>query len=160
MLDDPGMGGVRGGAFKWAERARSSPYYPALRHPVFRKVLPGAALSALLGPPGYVALLGVSSVLSAWGLAGKYTLVADLLPAEQRVAGNSVFGLADQLSLMIGPALAGVLTALAGPAVVIALDAASWAVLAVSYARIAPLAAPPPAPAPEPGSAPAAAPAA
>jgi MFS transporter, DHA3 family, macrolide efflux protein len=207
-------------AFWLAERARSSPYYPALRHPVFRRVLPGAAASALgdgmsavaiawlalklapegsrgllvgaavaayslpgavgavalrrwlsgrrgarlvfvnavlratalglisclalagrLDPAGYVALLGVSSLLSAWGMAGKYTLIADLLPAGQRVAGNTVFGLADQLSLMIGPALAGVVTALTGPAVVIALDAASWVVLAVSYARIAPLAA-------------------
>jgi predicted MFS family arabinose efflux permease len=61
-----------------------------------------------------------------------------------------VFGLADQLSLMIGPALAGVVTALAGPAVVIAADAASWVVLAISYARIAPLAARA-APAPAPG---------
>ena len=207
-------------ALRLAERARSSPYYPALRHPVFRRVLPGAAASALgdgmsavaiawlalklapegsrgllvgaavaayslpgavgavalrrwlsgrrgarlvfvnavlraaalglisclalagrLDPAGYVALLGVSSLLSAWGMAGKYTLIADLLPAGQRVAGNTVFGLADQLSLMIGPALAGVVTALTGPAVVIALDAASWVVLAVSYARIAPLAA-------------------
>ena len=99
------------------------------------------ALAGLLDPVGYVALLGVSSLLSAWGVAGKYTLVADLLPAEQRIAGNSVFGLADQLSLMIGPALAGVVTALAGPAVVITLDAASWVVLAISYARVAPLAA-------------------
>ena len=201
-----------------AERARSSPYYPALRHPVFRRVLPGAALSALgdgmsavaiawlaleLAPPGtrglwvgaavaayslpgavgavvlrrwlrgrggaglvfvnavlraaalgligclalahllspglYVALLGVSSLLAAWGLAGKYTMIADLLPAEQRVAGNSVFGLTDQISYMIGPALAGVITALAGPALVIVLDAASWVVLAISYARVAPL---------------------
>jgi len=97
------------------------------------------ALARLLDPPGYVALLGVSSLLSAWGVAGKYTLIADLLPAEQRIAGNTVFGLADQLSLMIGPALAGVVTAVTGPAVVIAADAASWAVLAVSYARIAPL---------------------
>ena len=32
---------------KWAERARSSPYYPVLSHPVFRKVLPGTAASAL-----------------------------------------------------------------------------------------------------------------
>ncbi|HMI23174.1 MAG TPA: hypothetical protein VK594_01675 [Streptosporangiaceae bacterium] len=32
---------------KWAERARSSPYYPALSHPVFREVLPGTAASAL-----------------------------------------------------------------------------------------------------------------
>jgi MFS transporter, DHA3 family, macrolide efflux protein len=202
-----------------AARVRASPYYPAISHPVLRRVLPGAALSALgdgmsfvaiawlairlapessrglwvgaavaayslpgaagavllrrwlrgrggaglvlvnavlraaalglvaclaiahlLDPVGYVGLLGVSSVLSAWGVAGKYTLIADLLPAEQRVAGNTVFGLADQLSLTIGPALAGVVTALAGPAVVIAFDAASWVVLAISYARIAPLA--------------------
>ncbi len=73
------------------------------------------ALAGLLGPTGYVALLGVSSLLSAWGIAGKYTLIADLLPAEHRVAGNTVFGLADQLSLMIGPAWP--LTAATGPAV-------------------------------------------
>jgi MFS transporter, DHA3 family, macrolide efflux protein len=207
-------------ASRWTERIRASPYYPAITHPVLRRVLPGAAMSALgdgmsavaiawlalkLAPPGsrglwvgaavaayslpgaagavvlrrwlrnrggarlvfvnallralalgligclaivgrldlpaYVALLGASSVLSAWGVAGKYTLIADLLPAEHRIAGNTVFGLADQLSLMLGPALAGVVTAVAGPAVVIALDAASWVVLAISYARIAPLAA-------------------
>jgi MFS transporter, DHA3 family, macrolide efflux protein len=216
-------------SFPFAARARALPYYPALVHPVLRRVLPGAVASALgdgmsavaiawlalklappgsrglwvgaavaayslpgaagavalrrwlrgrggarlvfvnavlralalgligalavagvLDPVGYVALLGLSSLLSAWGVAGKYTLIADLLPAEHRVAGNSLFGLADQLSLMIGPALAGVVTALAGPAVVIAADAASWVVLAVSYARVAPLAArlasgPPPA---------------
>lgn len=96
------------------------------------------AIAGLLDPAGYVALLGVSSILSAWGIAGKYTLIAELLPAEHRVAGNTVFGLADQLSLMIGPALAGVLTAVAGPAVVIAADAASWALLAASYARVVP----------------------
>src|SRR5580693_8472531 len=140
-----------------AQRARASPYYPALSHPVLRRVLPGAALSALgdgmsavaiawlairlapestrglwvgaavaayslpgaagavvlrrwlrgragtrlafanavlrtlalglvgilalagaLDPAGYVCLLGVSSLLSAWGAAGKYTLIADL----------------------------------------------------------------------------------
>ena len=208
-----------GWAARLTGRARTSPYYPALSHPVLRRVLPGAAASALgdgmsavaiawlalklapepsrgllvgaavaayslpgaagavalrrwlggrggarlasvnavlraaalgliaclalaglLDPVGYVVLLGVSSLLSAWGAAGKYTLIADLLPAGQRVAGNTVFGLADQLSLMIGPALAGVLAAATGPAVVIAADAASWAVLAISYARIVPLA--------------------
>ena len=101
----------------------------------------GLALAGRLDLPAYVALLGVSSLLSAWGVAGKYTLIADLLPAGQRVAGNSVFGLADQVSLMIGPALAGAVSALAGPALVILLDAASWVVLAVSYARILPMAA-------------------
>jgi len=101
----------------------------------------GLALAGRLGPAGYVALLAVSSLLSAWGVAGKYTLIADLLPPDQRVAGNTVFGLADRTSLMIGPALAGLLAAATGPAVVITADAVSWAVLAISYARIAPLAA-------------------
>jgi MFS family permease len=201
-----------------AKRVRASPYYPALTHPVIRRLLPGLATSALgdgmsavaiawlalklapagdkglwvgaavaayslpgaagavllrrwlsgragtrlafanavlrtlalglagalalagmLDPLGFVLLLGASSVLSAWGVAGKYTLIAELLPAEQRVAGNTVFGLSDQASFMIGPALAGIVTALAGPAVVIAADAASWAVLAVSYARVTPM---------------------
>jgi MFS family permease len=97
------------------------------------------ALAHVLDAPGYVLLLGVSSLLSAWGVAGKYSLIADLLPPEQRVAGNSVFGLADQVSLMIGPALAGVVTALTSPAVVLTADGVSWAILAVSYARIVPL---------------------
>ncbi len=232
--------GVQASRSAWtarlAERARASPYYPALSHPVLRRLLPGTAASALgdgmsavaiawlalrlapagsrglwvgaavaayslpgaagavllrrwlrarrgarlaivnavlraaalglisclalaglLDPVGYVGLLGISSLVSAWGAAGKYTLIADLLPAEQRVAGNTVFGLADQLSLMIGPALAGLVTAAAGPAPVIGLDAASWAVLGVSYARVAPLAArlQPLAPDPRPGGSPA-----
>jgi DHA3 family macrolide efflux protein-like MFS transporter len=220
-----------GWASHLTERARSSPYYPTVRHPVFRRVLPGAALSALgdgmsavaiawlalelaspgtrglwvgaavaayslpgaagavvlrrwlrgrggaglvfvnavlraaalglvgclalahlLGPGLYVTLLGVSSLLAAWGQAGKYTMIADLLPAEQRVAGNSVFGLADQLSFVIGPALAGLITALAGPATVITLDAASWVILAISYARVTPRRAPAPPPPPPPPS--------
>jgi MFS transporter, DHA3 family, macrolide efflux protein len=201
-----------------SERLRASPYYPALAHPVIRRLLPGLVTSALgdgmsavaiawlalklapfadrglwvgaavaayslpgaagavllrrwlrgrtgtrlalanavlrtlalglagvlalagmLDPVGYVCLLGASSLLSAWGAAGKYTLIADLLPAGQRVAGNTVFGLSDQVSLMIGPALAGIVTATAGPAVVLVADAASWAILAVSYARVTPL---------------------
>jgi DHA3 family macrolide efflux protein-like MFS transporter len=97
------------------------------------------ALAGLLDPFWYVCLLGISSLLSAWGMAGKYTLIADALPPADRVAGNALFGALDQASLMIGPALAGVLTALAGPAVVIAADAGSWAVLAISYARVVPL---------------------
>ena len=97
------------------------------------------ALARLLDRFWYVCLLGISSLLSAWGMAGKYTLIADALPPADRVAGNTVLGVSDQVSLMIGPALAGVLTALAGPAVVIAADAGSWAVLAISYARLMPI---------------------
>ncbi|HVH65094.1 MAG TPA: MFS transporter [Candidatus Acidoferrum sp.] len=203
------------GSSRLSERIVASPYYPALTHPVLRRLVPGVALSALgdgmsvvaiawlalqlshsallvgaavaayslpgalgaavlgrwlrgregarlafanavvraaalglaatlaltglLNPFWYVCLLGISSLLSAWGLAGRYTVIANALPPTDRVAGNTVFGVMDQVSLVIGPALAGVLTALAGPAVVIAADAGSWAVLAISYARVVPL---------------------
>ena len=45
-------------AFPFAARARASPYYPALIHPVLRRVLPGAAASALGD--------GMSAVAIAW----------------------------------------------------------------------------------------------
>ena len=75
---------------KWAERARSSPYYPALSHPVFRKVLPGTAASALgdgmsavaiawlaieLAPPGSRGLW-VGAAVAAYSLPGAIGAVA------------------------------------------------------------------------------------
>jgi DHA3 family macrolide efflux protein-like MFS transporter len=93
----------------------------------------------LLTPTWYVALLGASSVLHAWGTAGQFTLVAEILPAEHRVAGNSLLATMSELTIVIGPALAGLLTIAIGPAYVIGADAVSWAVLAISYASVAPL---------------------
>ena len=196
-----------------SERIRSSPYYPALVHPVFRRVLPGAAASALgdgmsavaiawlaleLAPagsrglwvgaavaaytlpgavgaialrrwlsgrhgtglvivnavlravalglvgclalagvldlPGYVVLLGASSLLTAWGV-GKYTLIADLFPAEQRVGEHRVQpGRPAEPDDRPGPGRRG---DRAGRPIAITLDAASWALLAVSYASAA-----------------------
>ena len=209
----PGTGTARAGL---AVRVRAWPYWPALRHPVLRRLLPGYAVSAIgdgmsavaiawlalrlapagsrglwtgaavaayglpgavgtvvlrrwmrgrpslriagadatlrafalgaipclfflgvLGPASYVALIAVSSLLAAWGVAGQYTLVAESLPAAQRIAGNSLLSVIAQVSYIAGPALAGLVTAAFGPATVIAVDAASWAVLAVSYARLA-----------------------
>ncbi|HEY3952796.1 MAG TPA: MFS transporter [Streptosporangiaceae bacterium] len=101
--------------------------------------IPALDAAHLLSPVGYVALLGGSSLLHAWGAAGQYTLVADVLPAGQRVAGNALLATVSEMTMIAGPALAGVLTAWAGPALVIGADAATWAVLAVSYARVVPL---------------------
>jgi hypothetical protein len=73
-----------------AERVRSSPYYPALSHPVFRRVLPGAAASALgdgmsavaiawlalkLAPPGSRGLW-VGAAVAAYSLPGAVGAVA------------------------------------------------------------------------------------
>ena len=109
--------------------------------------VPVLAAAHLLTPLGYVCLLGVSSLLHAWGTAGQYTLITEILPAGGRVAGNGLLGMTGGVAAIGGPALAGLLTALAGPAVVIAADAATFAVLALSYAWAAPLI-PPARPAP------------
>jgi MFS family permease len=90
------------------------------------------AVAGALAPAGYVALLAVSSLLHAWGSAGTYTLIAELLPDEDRVAGNALVSTFTQLSFVVGPALAGGVTALAGPGWVIGADALSFATLAVS----------------------------
>lgn len=91
------------------------------------------AVTGLLGPVGYVVLLAVSSLLHAWGNAGAYTLVAELLPDEEdRVAGNALLSTFTQAAIVVGPALAGILTAVSGPGWVIGVDAASFAFLALT----------------------------
>jgi MFS family permease len=112
------------------------------------------AIAGALGPVTYVVLLAGSSLLHAWGNAGAYTLIAELLPDEDRVTGNALLSTFNQASYVIGPALAGGLTAWAGPGWVLAVDAATFAVLALTCrgaAKVAAVpvspAAPPPAPA-------------
>ena len=90
------------------------------------------AVAGRLDPIVYVALLAVSSLLHAWGNAGAYTLIAELLPEEDQITGNALLSTFTQASFVVGPALAGWLTALVGPGWVIGVDAASFAILAVA----------------------------
>jgi MFS family permease len=90
------------------------------------------AVAGALAPAGYVALLAVSSLLHAWGSAGTYTLIAEQLPEEDQVAGNALVSTFTQAALVVGPALAGGVTALTGPGWVIGADALSFAVLAAT----------------------------
>jgi MFS family permease len=90
------------------------------------------AIAGALAPTVYVILLAASSLLHAWGNAGAYTLIAELVPEEDRVNGNALLSTFTQASYVVGPALAGGLTALAGPGWVIAADASTFAVLAVT----------------------------
>ena len=107
------------------------------------------AVLGVLSPVAYVALLAVSSLLHAWGFAGAYTLVAELLPEEDRVAGNALLSTFAQAATVVGPAVAGALTAVVGPGWVIGADALSFAVLAACCWRT-PRTAPPPPPATAP----------
>ena len=90
------------------------------------------AVSGVLSPTGYVILLAGSSLLHAWGNAGTYTLVAEQLPDDDRVTGNALLSTFTQAAIVVGPALAGALTAATAPGWVIGADAASFAVLAAS----------------------------
>lgn len=90
------------------------------------------AIAGALTPAVYVILLAGSSLLHAWGNAGAYTLIAELVTDEDRVNGNALLSTFVQASYVVGPALAGGLTAWTGPGWVIAADAATFALLAVT----------------------------
>jgi Major Facilitator Superfamily len=80
----------------------------------------------------YVALLAGSSLLHAWGIAGRYTLIAEHLPEATRRTGNALLSTFDMGSLIVGPLLAGLVVAIANPSLAIAADAASFAILAAA----------------------------
>ncbi|MFF2324605.1 MULTISPECIES: MFS transporter [unclassified Streptomyces] len=124
-----------------------------------RAVLLGAVplthVAGLLTPAVYVGLLGASSLLHAWGKAGKHALFVPLLSGDQRLAANSVLSTSMWSATIAGPALAGLLMGTVSPAWIIGLDSATFAVLALQTARtvLPPSPAPAPAPAPVAGGA-------
>src|SRR5215218_646987 len=96
--------------------------------------VPLAWLAGLLTPPLYVGLLAVSSLLHAWGSAGKDTLLAELLPDSQRLAANTLVSSLNFAATIAGPAIAGVLVTYVSSALVLGLDALTYVVLAVLVA--------------------------
>lgn len=103
---------------------------------VFLGVVPLVWLAGLLSLPLYVVLLAISSMLHAWGNAGKYTLLAELLPGEQRLAANSLVSSVEFAATIAGPAIAGVLVTYVSAAAVLGLDALTFVFLAVLVARM------------------------
>ena len=103
---------------------------------VFLGAVPLVWLAGLLTPQLYVVLLAVSSLLHAWGSAGRYTLLADLMPAEQRLPANTLVSSLNFGATIAGPAIAGVLVTHVSAALVLGLDALSYAFLAGLIVRI------------------------
>lgn len=99
--------------------------------------VPLAHVAGLLTPAVYVGLLSVSSLLHAWGKAGKHALFGPLLPDDQRLAVNSVLSTSLWSATIAGPALAGLLVGAVSPAWIIGMDAATFAVLAFQTSRTA-----------------------
>lgn len=108
--------------------------------------VPLAHATGVLTPAVYVGLLGASSLLHAWGRAGKHALFAPLLADDQRLAAHSVLSTSLWGATIAGPALAGVFAGVMSPAWIIGLDAATFAVLALQAGRteLPPSAAAPP----------------
>lgn len=87
----------------------------------------------VLGPGVYVALLAVSSIMQAWGKAGRYTVIAELLPKEHHMAGNSLVNVLLEMSTIVGPLIAALIIARGNPAWVLAAAAFTYMVLAATY---------------------------
>ncbi len=102
---------------------------------VFLGAVPLAWLAGVLTLPLYVVLLAVSSLLHAWGSAGQYTMLAELLPNEQRLPANTLVSSLNFAATIAGPAIAGVLVTYVNAAPVIGLDALTFVFLAVLVAR-------------------------
>ncbi|MER7698881.1 MFS transporter [Streptomyces sp. NPDC096095] len=122
---------------RWMRRlpARRLLVTDAALRAVLLGAVPVAHVAGLLTPPVYVGLLGASSLLHAWGKAGKHALFAPLLPAGQRLAANSVLSTSLWSATIAGPALAGLLAGAVSPAWIIGLNAATFAVLALRAGR-------------------------
>lgn len=102
---------------------------------VFLGAVPLARFTGLLSPPLYVVLLALSSLLHAWGSAGKYTLLAELLPEDRRLAGNTLVSSLNFAATIAGPAVAGVLVTYVVSALVLGLDALTYVFLVVLVVR-------------------------
>ncbi|MGI5246810.1 MFS transporter [Dactylosporangium sp. CA-139066] len=105
---------------------------------VFLGAVPLLASLEALTIGRYAALLAGSALLSAWGSAGRYTLVAQVLPQNLHLPANSLLTLITEASTVAGPILAGLLIGWVGAPAVLAVDAATFAALAVSFAAVRP----------------------
>jgi MFS family permease len=102
------------------------------------------SLAGGLSPALYVALLGGSSLLSAWGSSGQYALLSELSGPQGRLSANSAASAQSSLAFIAGPALAGVLLTHVAPGWLLAADAGSFVCLGVAAVRL-PVAHDPPA---------------
>jgi predicted MFS family arabinose efflux permease len=121
------------------------------------RVLAAAALAvaAATGPARALILVPIAVVLGAGEgmfLPGSFSIIPALLPDADLQAGNALASAGTQLATLIGPALGGAMVALAGPSPAFALDAATFAVSALTLAGVRAAQRTPAAVAPGPGS--------
>jgi Transmembrane secretion effector len=97
------------------------------------------AVTLFLGRPHvwlFVAVAFVVGTGDAFFSPALSGLVVQLAPRDQLGNANALFGMAEPAASVAGPALAGILIAIGGPALPIAADAGSYAVSAVALALL------------------------
>ncbi|MEU4217276.1 MFS transporter, partial [Actinoplanes sp. NPDC026623] len=88
------------------------------------------------GVPLMLALAGLASALSALGAPARHTFVPALLAGDRLAAGLALNHLSFQLSLLLGPAAAGLVTAGWGTAWCFAVDAATFGFALIGIAGL------------------------
>ncbi len=130
------VGSVILGRWLSSRSARSLILLDSLLRGVVFTLIPVLHWFRLLSATVYIVLLAFSSLLHAWGIAGRQTFVAESLPPTDRLAGNSMAAIQEQLSYIAGPPLAGLVASAFGPAAVLACDAVSYLYLALMTAWV------------------------
>lgn len=100
----------------------------------------GALAGAVLaGRPAlwvFVLLAGLGGTGEGFFTAARDALTVEIAPRGQLVNANAMYGLARSATRIAGPAVGGVLVALAGSGVVVAVDAGSYAVSVLALALL------------------------
>lgn len=97
--------------------------------------VPVALAVDALHPAVYVALLSASSLLLAWSGAGKFTVLAEVVPSEHRLPANALVNSLRHSSLIFGPAIAGLLATMISPAWILGVVSLCEAALALQVHR-------------------------
>lgn len=98
-------------------------------------VLVALAVAAATAPPTAATLVPIAVVLGAGEgvfLPGSMAIVPSLLPEDDLQAGNAVSSGALQLATLIGPGVAGIVVAASGASIAFSVDAASFAISAIT----------------------------
>jgi MFS family permease len=98
--------------------------------------LAGAVLAGRPALWGFVLLAWLGGTGEGFFTAARDALTVEIAPRGQLVNANAMYGLARSATSIAGPAVGGVLVALAGSGVVVAVDAGSYAVSVLALALL------------------------
>jgi MFS family permease len=97
------------------------------------------ALSTFAGKTTPLILYAATMALAVFNsleAPARHSIVANLVPREDLAAAMAIYNSQRHVAMIAGPALAGVMLALSGPAICYAIDAASWLIMFIAVLAI------------------------